>query len=51
MYKILIKQIFPTFKQKQILTSVIAVVDLRKTIPTCRIYLVNIDLLKQLPFC
>ena len=37
-------------KQKQILTSVIAVINLRKTTPTCRKYLVNIVLLKQLPF-
>ena len=37
-------------KQKQILTSVIAVINLRKTTPTYRKYLVNIVLLKQLPF-
>ena len=37
-------------KQKQILTSLIDVTNLRKTAPTYREYLVNIVLLKQLPF-
>ena len=37
-------------KQKQILTLLIAVTNLRKTTPTYRKYLVNTVLLKQLPF-
>ena len=37
-------------KEKQILTPLIAVTNLRKTTPTYRKYLVNTVLLKQLPF-
>ena len=36
MYRILNKQIFPALKQKQILTSVTVVKDLRKTTPNYR---------------
>ena len=42
--------IMKDLKQKQILTSLIDVTNLRKTAPTYREYLVNIVLLKQLPF-
>ena len=39
MYRILNKQIFPTLRQNQMLTSVIAITNLRKTTPNYRRYI------------